>query len=158
MKLQWIIYSHLSSSQKEQCLQLWNNEYPVEIHYSDMASFENYLNTLTDVTHLLLIDESQQLKGWYFDFKREEERWFGLVLDHRLQRQGWGTKLIRRAQEKYSLLYGWVIDRSTYKKASGELYQSPLAFYQKNGFNVIKGESLEKVQLSIVKISWQQAI
>jgi hypothetical protein len=47
----------LSQEQKEQILQLWNNEYPEKLAYKSIDGFENYLEKLNEVDHFLLMND-----------------------------------------------------------------------------------------------------
>lgn len=149
---------HLSSSHKIQLLELWNNEYPEKLNYNSLDDFENYLDQLTEQSHFLLIAENNQIKGWYFDFKRMDEKWFVILLASEIQGKGFGTKLLHLAKEKEAELNAWVIDRNTEKKKDGSFYKSPLSFYQKNKFEVLSEIRLELDILSAVKIQWKNRI
>lgn len=63
----------LSHSQQKDIYTLWNNEYPTNLMYSSCQDFKNYLKNLSQKHHLLLIDDQEKVKGWYFDFERENE-------------------------------------------------------------------------------------
>lgn len=47
-----------------------------------------------------------------------------------------------------------MIDHENDRKRSGEIYKSPLQFYQKNDFQIFPEYRLEIPILSVVKISW----
>lgn len=100
--------------------------------------------------------ENNSIGGWYFDFVREQEKWFAIILDSSLQGKGFGTKLLNMAKEKEPELNGWVIDRDTDRKRNGDLYRSPLPFYLKNGFEKISDTRLELEKISAVKITWRK--
>ena len=51
-------------------------------------------------------------------------------------------------------LNGWVIDHNSDKKLNGNIYQSPLEFYIKNGFETLSETRLELEIMSAVKIKW----
>lgn len=144
----------LTENRKLQILTLWNNEYPEKLNYKSLAAFESYLENLVDPSHLLIIDTDKNLKGWYIDFIREEEKWFAIIIDSTLHGKGYGTRLLTLAKEKERELNGWVIDRNEGKKRNGDVYKSPLAFYLKNGFQRIPEIRLELEVLSAVKIHW----
>ncbi|WP_432411200.1 GNAT family N-acetyltransferase [Rasiella sp. SM2506] len=146
----------LTKNWKSQILTLWNNEYPEKLNFTSLATFETYLKNLTEPSHRLLVDADGNLKGWYFDFIREEEKWFAIIIDSTLHGKGYGTRLLTEAKEKEHELNGWVIDRNEGKKRNGEVYKSPLAFYLKNGFERIPEIRLELEVLSAVKIYWRQ--
>ena len=147
----------LSIKQKEEIIQLWNNEYPKKINHANAKAFDDYLSNLTDQSHILLID-NDQIKAWFTDFIREDERWFGMILDSQLQGKGVGTELLNRAKEMRSELNGWVIDHNNDLKLNGENYKSPVEFYKKNGFEIESEVRLEMVSLSAVKMKWKKAL
>lgn len=147
----------LSESQKIQVMDLWNTEYPKKLIHKNMTSFNNYLNNLNEQSHILLIDEKDNIQGWYFDFIRENEKWFAMILSSIMQGKGFGTKLLNKAKLKEKELNGWVIDHNNYKKQNGESYQSPLKFYTKNSFKLINEVRLELETISAVKIKWECA-
>lgn len=151
-----VITKNLSKHWKSQILNLWNNEYPEKLNYKSLADFETYLENLTEQSHMLLVDKHQNLRGWYFDFIREDEKWFAIIVDSAHHEEGLGTNLLNLAKNKETELNGWVIDRNEGKKRNGQLYKSPLAFYIKNGFQEIPGIRLELEILSAVKIQWKQ--
>ncbi|WP_431125929.1 GNAT family N-acetyltransferase [Flagellimonas flava] len=152
--MEFIKRSSLAQSEKVQVLELWNNEYPEKLGYTSMAAFDTYLEHLKDSSHILLIDEDKKIKGWYFDFKRDNEKWFAIILDSQIHGKGIGSKMLELAKEKENELNGWVIDHSTDKKKNGESYHSPLNFYLKNGFEKVTGNRLELDKISAVKIKW----
>nr|WP_299383089.1 GNAT family N-acetyltransferase [Allomuricauda sp.] len=154
--MEFITRSSLSVSEKMQVLDLWNNEYPEKLGYSSIEAFDKYLDTLTNVSHLLLIDPDKKIKGWYFDFDRDNEKWFALILDSKMQGKGIGTKILERAKQKENELNGWVIDHDRDKKNNGAPYNSPLNFYLKNGFEKMAAHRLESDHISAIKIRWSK--
>lgn len=149
-----ITRSSLSTAEKLEILELWNNEYPKILNYKSKEGFDEYLENLDEQSHLLLIDDKKKVIGWYFDFDRENEKWFAILLDSKIQGKGLGTKILNLAKEKESILNGWVIDHNTVKKGNGEIYKSPLMFYLKNGFEKLPEVRLELDKISAVKIKW----
>lgn len=147
----------LKSRFKEAVYDLWNKEYPQNLAYFQLSDFDNYLAKLEDQSHLLLVDEQGLIKGWYFDFIRENEPWFAMILDSKIQGKGWGTQLLNLAKENADTLNGWVIDHDRDLKVDGSVYKSPLAFYKKNGFDLIASERLELENISAVKIKWKNS-
>ncbi len=134
-------------------LALWNQEYPASLNYT-LADFEAYLNGLKDNKHYLLwIGDA--IMGWAFSFKREDEKWFAIILDQNIQRQGYGTQLLDKIKEKEPVLNGWVSDHDNAIKSNGEKYKSPLGFYIKNKF-LVTSARLETEKLSAVKITWKR--
>jgi len=154
--VQFIKTSKLSKSQKQEICDLWNNEYPEKLNYRNLADFENYLKNLSKQSHIIMVNKDQNIKGWYFDFIRESEKWFAIILDSKFQGKGLGIKMLNLAKEKESELNGWVIDHSNDKKQNGEIYESPLSFYLKNGFELLMKNRLEHEKISAVKIKWKK--
>tara|TARA_R110002072_G_scaffold23949_1_gene81854 strand:+ start:37277 stop:37750 length:474 start_codon:yes stop_codon:yes gene_type:complete len=154
--MNFIETSQLSHFQKEAILELWNNEYPKKLNYPTLEAFEKYLEGLKEQSHIVMIDNDQKIRGWYFSFIRESEKWFAIILDTAVQGDGLGRKILNIAKTKESELNGWVIDHNTDKKRNGEFYRSPLNFYVKNGFTVIPNTRLELEILSAVKIEWRK--
>lgn len=144
----------LSNCEKEIAYKLWNNEYPKKLAYKNLPEFESYLNSLTETTHLLLIRGIGEIVGWAFTFKRENSKWFAIILNSIAQRQGNGTLLLNKLKEKEDVLNGWVIDHNGEIKNNDEQYKSPLKFYEKNGFVTCSETRLELNKISAVKILW----
>lgn len=153
MDIQALGSSCLTEREQQQLLQLWNQEYPSTLSYTP-KEFHEYLAQLDDLSHLFIVDESGNIQGWYFDFIREEARWFGMMLDRSIQGKGWGSQLLGLAKQKRNELNGWVIDQDHYLKNDGTQYSSPLPFYLKNGFNISTSERLELKYISAVKINY----
>jgi GNAT superfamily N-acetyltransferase len=146
----------LTEDQKKQINVLWNSEYPESVKHADVSDFDNYLEKLGHPSHTLLIDESNTILGWFAHFDRDHEKWFAMIISSTIQGQGYGSTLLRLAKENQPELNGWVIDDNKYLKANGELYKSPLAFYIKNGFQVLKENRLELETFSAIKIKWKK--
>ena len=146
----------LDNSQTKVIFELWNAEYPKNLTHKTLSDFENYLNTLTNQHHMLLTDENGTVKGWYFDFDRYEEKWFAMILAHKIHGKGFGTLLLNEAKKRKSILNGWVIDKTDYLKQDGNCYKSPVPFYLKNGFQLLPEIRLELEHLSAVKITWKK--
>ncbi len=154
--MEFIKRSSLSVSEKLEVFELWNNEYPEKLSYKEKGEFDTYLKALKEQSHILLVDINKKIKSWYFDFKRENEKWFAIILDSEIQGKGLGTKILELAKEKENELNGWVIDHNRDKKRNGELYNSPLNFYLKNGFEKSVIDRLELKNISAVKIKWRK--
>lgn len=152
--MKWVKCTVLSKLEKRELLELWNTEYPEKLQFQTVLDFDSYLNNLTELSHFLLIDPNRRVKGWYFNFKRENEKWFAILLNTEIQGRGMGSQIINRAKEQEKQLNGWVIDHGSDKKRNGELYKSPIEFYMKNGFNKVPTERLELDKISAVKIQW----
>lgn len=144
----------LNDTQKEQIFELWNNEYPEKLTYNSIAYFENYLNKLTEQNHYLLLDKNDEINGWATTFTRESEKWFAIIISEKLHGKGIGTKILNELKNNENTLNGWAIDHNSDKKTNGNIYQSPLEFYIKNGFKVLRETRLELKIMSAVKIKW----
>ena len=144
----------LTRNQKKEVLHLRNTEYPEKLNYENPSDFEKYLVSLTDQSHIILVDEHQKIKGWYFDFNREDKKWFAIIIDTTLHGKGYGTKLLNLAKEKEPELNGWVVDHNKDIKKNGQYYSSPLDFYLKNGFSKMDNNRLELEKISAIKIKW----
>jgi hypothetical protein len=132
----------------------YKNVDPKSVMHQTTASFDDYLNKLTDKTHFLLLDDLESVMGWAVLFERDHGRWFALVIDKILQGKGHGTELLTKLKESEQILNGWVVDFNSVLKENGELYRSPLTFYIKNGFNVYPHKRFESEAMSTVMIQW----
>ena len=155
--MEFIQRSELSTSEKQEVLQIWNQEYPKQIAYTSVEAFEEYLYKHSEQWHLLLINEKGKVMAWYFHFKREGEKWLALLLDAKVQGMGYGSKMLDLAKEKETVLNAWVIDHDNDIKQNGEAYRSPLNFYLKNGFKVLDSSRLELEMISAVKLRWERS-
>lgn len=151
-----ITTNSLDSNQKKVIYELWNAEYPKNLTHKNLSDFENYLNALTNQHHKLSIDENGAIKGWYFDFDRNHEKWFAMILAAEFHGKGFGTMLLNEAKKRESALNGWVIDKTDYLKPNGDYYKSPIPFYLKNGFQLVPEIRLELEHLSAVKMIWKK--
>lgn len=144
----------LISQQKKQVLDLWNNEYPEKLSHASINDFENYLSSLSSLTHYLMTSDDDLIFGWALTFEREKEKWFAIILDEKIKGIGLGRKMLDKLKQAEPVLNGWVIDHNNDKKKNGETYLSPLPFYKKCGFEILDQESLELENISAVKIRW----
>lgn len=147
---------NLGEEVQQQLLTLWNQEYPINLRYQSLVDFQKYLQNLENVKHILLLDELEQVKAWAFTFDREKERWFAIILSEDVQGLGYGRKMMTFLQASENALNGWVTDHHHYLKMNGKPYLSPIGFYEKCGFSVLKEQRLELPQLSAVKIHWKK--
>ena len=131
--MEYIRTTNLTSQYKKDILNLWNSEYPEKLNYQSLSDFENYLNKLTEPSHILLLIDGK-VKGWYVDFIREHSKWFVILLDSNIQGKGYGSKMLNLGKEGTNELNGWIIDHNNDLKNNGKNYISPLGFYLKNGF------------------------
>ena len=148
----------LSLSEKHQIFDLWNNEYPRNLKYENFEQFKDYLKDLKDQNHILVLDENERIIGWYFDFIREEERWFAAILNSEFHGKKIGTSLMEMAKKERSKLNGWVITSNDYLKSNNNVYNSPVGFYVKNGFQIHEDIRLETGKINALKISWEKNI
>lgn len=153
---QFIETSALDTRQKQSLMQLWNSEYPKNLAYQNIADFEKYLQNLSDIRHILLVDGFDNILDWAFTFIRDEERWFAILLSETIQGEGFGKKMIDKLKSQENELNGWVIDHNSDKKSNGQNYLSPLGFYRKCGFKVLTNERIELEKISAIKIKWTQ--
>ncbi len=140
--------------QKEAILKLWNREYPAVIQLASLSDLDLYLDNLHTRYHLFLVDDQDRIAGWLFLFEREAETWFAMILDRKVQGQGYGSRLLARAGTLTRVLNGWAIAEAGYHKADGSDYPSPLGFYRKMDFKVLE-ERMEQ-PFAAVKIRWEQ--
>jgi len=144
----------LSPKEKHAVFELWNQEYPKDLSYATMGELDYYIAGLENLHHTLVKDEQNNTLGWYITFKRENEVWFAMILDTSIQGKGIGSNLLEKAKKLNKTLNGWVIDSAEYLKNEGHKYSSPLGFYLKNDFNILKETRLELPKISAVKIIW----
>ena len=147
---------NLSNEQKQRIVELWNNEYPVQLQHSGTASLDEYLSKLGSPEHYLLTDEDERVRGWLACFMRDGEKWFAMIVDTSEQKKGYGSGLLSEVKEFETEINGWVMEHERDVKANGETYRSPLGFYLKNDFEVLSDVRLESETTSAVKIRWRR--
>jgi GNAT superfamily N-acetyltransferase len=147
----------LTLDQKQSVFELWNSEYPKKIGYHELSEFDNYLDGLSNIEHYLVVDDQNQILGWAFTFFREEEDWFGIIINSKTQGKGFGRLLLDELKKNKLVLNGWVIDHQNDLKQNNEPYLSPLDFYAKNGFLVHQNNRIDNEKISAVKISWKSS-
>jgi GNAT superfamily N-acetyltransferase len=135
-------------------LQLWNSVYPVSVCYTNVEDFRKYLQNLQDPEHLVLKSQTGKVMAWGFTFHRENERWFGLLVQNEFQGTGLGSLLLEKMMESETQLSGWITDHDRSLKQTGEVYPSPMGFYLKHGFIAHPGIRLETDSLSALKMVW----
>lgn len=141
---------------KEKVMTLWNQEYPIGLKYESIDQFDDFLAKTSNPKHYI-IESNDELIGWIATFIRDEEKWFSIILNSNYQGKGYGTQLINEAKKKEIYLNGWVVDHNNDIKSNGKPYQSPLSFYLKNDFEVLKEIRLETDKISAVKIRWAKS-
>lgn len=152
--LRFSFTNSLSPGEEESVMKLWNGEYPAKLAYDAVEYFETYINGLESPTHIL-VRLNKEIVGWATKFIRDQEKWFAIILSSSIQGQGIGSKIMSYLKTNEEILCGWVVDHNEDIKVNGELYVSPLNFYLKQGFDIIKEERLELPILSAIKISWK---
>lgn len=138
----------LTNRQFHQINQLWNKEYPVKL--KDRFGF--LLDGVRKYNHYLIEDVNNNVIAWAVDFEKNNEVRFSIIVDTKQQGKGLGTFLITRLKEDLSDFCGWVVDHDDDKKANGQNYLSPLSFYVKNGFEVLRDIRIDNDVLHAVKI------
>lgn len=140
----------LTDIQFQQINQLWNDEYPVTLK----DRFGLLLDGVENYTHYLIEDAQKNIIAWAVGFEKDNEIRFSIIVDAQQQGKGLGQLLINRLKEALDEVYGWVIDHNNDLKANGEYYQSPLSFYEKQGFEVLRDIRVDTEMLKAVKIKW----
>ena len=153
-KLTIVTRTELKAHEKNQIIDLWNNEYPSRISYNNLTEFDNYLQNLNNLKHFLLTSDINLILGWALNFERDHEKWFAIVISEKIQRKGFGQKMLDELKKNEKILNGWVVDHNNDKKNNGQPYVSPLKFYKKNGFEILTDIRLENEKISAVKIKW----
>lgn len=144
---------HLSNKDRLVLRELWNDSYPQQLIFHSLEAFDTYFASLEEVVHLCCYD-GPLLVGWAFTFRREESKWFALIVHTNYRLRGVGSLLLNELKQKETSLYGWVVDHDRYRTQSGAPYISPLAFYRKHHFTVRYTVRLETLVLSAVQILW----
>lgn len=121
----------MNPQQQLEIISLWNQEYPKKLELPTPVDFERYLQGLQDRRHILLVDDSNTIKGWLVHFIRDGEKWFAMLIDSKLQGRGLGSKFLDLAKRRNTELNGWVIDHDKELKENGTYYKSPIGFYLK---------------------------
>ncbi len=143
------------SDQKQAIFSLWNDEYPAQLQFADLAALDGYLHNLGNPVHYFATNETNTIIGWAFTFEREGETWFAIIVAGAAQGKGIGSNLLNVLKENTTLLNGWVTDHYRYTKQNGQPYLSPFLFYIKSGFTAVTDIRLETPLLSAVKINWK---
>lgn len=150
-------FKTLTPEQYRAILHLWNNEYPAQLRHPSITELHIWLEGLIDAYHMFATEEDGQITGWCTTFTREGKRWFAMIIHHKAQGTGIGTKFLDKAKERDNELHGWVIDHSNDQKGDGTPYQSPLPFYLKHGFEIVPGNRMETQKISAAHIQWKKA-
>ena len=144
----------LTPEQKEDIVNLWNREYPKDLSLAGVPAFDEYLDKLSD-KHYLLVTEQNRILGWLVYFIRDGERCFAMLLDPKVQSRGIGSALLNHAKEYNSDLIGWVIDTDKHFKNDGSHYKSPVSFYVKAGFQILRDKVTKKNGIDGIQVRWK---
>jgi len=128
----------------------------MSLQYKSISEFDEYLNGLSEKKHYLLINKQGIIAAWGATFKRNNEKWFAIIIDSAMHGKGYGTAILNEIKKGEQHLVGWVIDHDQDLKVNGDKYRSPLTFYTKNHFNIIPDSRIESTTISAVKIVWKE--
>jgi len=70
----------------------------------------------------LLIDELNQLRGWFMYFERNNDIWFAVIIDSLLHGRKLGTKLLTLAKSKTKDLNGWITEHNNEFRKRRSIY------------------------------------
>ena len=142
----------LNHAQFEQINRLWDEEYPRTLK----GRFKNLLDGVEYFNHYLIESDDKVILAWAVEFKKDSEIRFSIIVDNRSQGKGFGKQLVEKLKENLDDFHGWVIDHDTALKENGDLYRSPLSFYQKLGFQILSDQRIDNETLKAVKIRWNR--
>lgn len=143
----------LTEKQFQLIFLLWNKVYPVAFHFDHWQYLKNYFISYTDHHHILYMN-NKSIEGWWCDFIREDERWFTILVNNDLHKRGIGRSLVELGRKQHKSINGWVIETNELPKIEGDLYQSPMGFYLKMGFEKTKIHVETNSNIKTVKIRW----
>ncbi len=138
----------LTRREFQQINNLWNSEYPIKLN----GRFAALLDGVKNFTHYIIEDDEGNVIAWAVEFQQDNEIRFSIIVDEKEQGKGLGSLLINQLKIDLGEFYGWVMDHNDDKKANGTYYKSPLNFYIKHGFKVLKDKRIETPMLRAVKI------
>ena len=141
----------LNSQQFSSVNELWNAEYPIKLK----NRLDLLLKDSIQVMHYIL-EEEGQIIAWAVWFEKDNEIRFSIIVNERLQGRGFGKALVDALKGDLNEFYGWVIDHDNDLKQNGDHYQSPLKFYQKQGFTILPDFRIDNEMLKAVKIHWKR--
>ncbi|MBK9636340.1 MAG: GNAT family N-acetyltransferase [Bacteroidetes bacterium] len=152
-----IIHTHVLNQQQQiELMKCWNEVYPVNLQFEDVAQVKSYFDGLEQVEYFLLIDASLSATAFSFRFIRDDELWLAMLMPPSMQGKGYGTILLEELTKDVDSISAWVVDHDRELKADGSPYISPLKFYVKNGFEIQEGVRLEIDSISAVKLVWKR--
>jgi len=157
VKMKIIETTHINDAHKQAAHRLWNEEYPTQIAHKNIGELEHYLSQLQEARHLLAVTDAGEIAGWAFAFNRDGKRWFAIIISNSAQGAGLGSRMLNKLKENETVLNGWAADHDDDKKQNGEVYRSPLGFYEKNGFEIHKDLRLAHPNLDVIKITWRKS-
>lgn len=143
----------LTSEQFNQIDQLWNDEYPINLN----GRFKLLLDGVEDFNHYLM-EENGKVIAWAVDFKKDDEIRFSIIVHRDYQGKGYGKILINELKESLDEFYGWVIHHNNDLKTDGTHYQSPIGFYLKDGFKIVKNELIDTEMIRAIKIKYHSGL
>ena len=149
--------SVLNPKQQAEFLKCWNDVYPENLKFDDLAKLNSYFDCLQQVEYFLLIDSSIPATAFSFRFIRDEELWLAMLMPPSMQGKGYGSILLEELTENVDTISAWVVDHDLDVKSDGTPYRSPLQFYLKNGFAVQDGMRLELDTISAAKLVWKRS-
>lgn len=146
-----IIRTRILSVNQFYCIhRLWNEEYPATLK----DRFPLLLEGVVNYHHYIIEDTDQNVIAWAVDFEKEGQVRFSIIVSSAHKGKGLGTQLVEQLKTNNNELYGWVIDHNEAIKANGETYQSPMAFYLKHDFKILKDIRLDTEMIKAVRIKW----
>ncbi len=140
----------LTPRQEEQIDKLWNEEYPAKL----VGRFKLLLENVKSYNHYIIEDTQQNLIAWAVDFEKDNEIRFSIIVRSDQKGKGLGNSLIEKLKIENEEFFGWVIDHNNDIMSNGENYKTPMPFYLKHGFSILKDCRIETEMISAVKIKW----
>ncbi len=138
----------LSYEEFQQVHDLWNSEFPASLK----DRFAILLEGVKNFNHYLIEDNNGHLLAWAVYFEKDNEIQFSLIVGGEHQGKGLGKALINMLKADLGDFYGWVIDHDNDLKENGQPYLSPLAFYEKMGFEILHGVRMETELVKAIKV------
>ena len=163
-----IVYSvdYYTDINEDDCLNyqhMFNAEYPTIIKRATLDYCkERLLNTENPVrifTARSIQSEGSKLIGLIVVRQKdgaEEVPWISMVIHRDYQRKGIGSTLLEKAKQYYDTLHGWCTPADGYEREDGSVYPSPLNFYKKHGFKIVKENVNDVEGLDLVEIAWRK--
>ena len=142
----------LSLIQRDQINALWNSEYPVKLR----DRFSILLEESTWHNHFLIEDSKRLIIAWAVMFEQSQQIRFSIIVSKDHQGKGLGKTLLDQMKLTHNEFYGWVIDHNNDLKLNGENYVSPLPFYLKQGFEIIRDQRIDNEMIQAVLVGWKK--